>query len=176
MTGERVHIAAIVAMAENNCIGKDNDLPWHVPADLQRFKEITRGKPVIMGRKTFLSIYDRLGKPLPGRDNIVISRGGFHAAGITLCTTLEQALEEAQNIASAKDIDEIFIIGGARIYQQSLPFIERLYLTRIHKPVDGDAFFPDIDEKSWECVEQKDFPAQGDQPSFSFYNLIHRPA
>ena len=133
-------IAMIAAMAANRVIGKDNKMPWHLPEELGYFKRVTMGKPVIMGRKTFESI----GRPLPGRKNIVLSSNpGFRADGVTLVTTLEEAL------AAAGECDEVMIIGGARLYQQMLPKAERLYLTQIEVTVDGDAFFPEYQDFGW---------------------------
>jgi len=165
MTG----ISAIVAMADNFCIGKDNDLPWHIPEDLKRFKTLTMGKPVIMGRRTFESIYARLGEPLPGRTNIVVSRGGFKAEGVVVCQDITAAIEKARELVNLiKNTDEIFIIGGAQIYELAMPYIDRLYMTKIHTDVDGDAFFPVLDEKEWQQTARQDFEGV---PAFSFITL-----
>ena len=131
-------ISLIAAMANNRVIGKDNDMPWHMPADLKHFKAVTMGKPVVMGRKTFESI----GRPLPGRQNVVISRNkDWHHDGVLVATSTEEAL------AFLKDAQEIMVIGGGHVYQQFLPLASRLYLTFIDLEVEGDTFFPD-----WKAV------------------------
>ncbi|MBI2381727.1 MAG: type 3 dihydrofolate reductase [Gammaproteobacteria bacterium] len=133
-------ISLIAAMAENRVIGKDNQMPWHLPADLAHFKAVTYGKPVIMGRKTLESI----GRPLPGRHNIVVSRSAdFRPEGVTVVADLEAA------IAAAGDAPEIMVIGGATIYQQMLARADRLYLTFIELGVDGDACFPAWEPEAW---------------------------
>jgi dihydrofolate reductase len=151
-------IAIIVAVARNGVIGRDNALPWRLPGDLKHFKAVTLGKPVVMGRKTFESI----GKPLPGRSNIVISRrADFSAAGATMARDIEAALTLADAVARRDGADEIMVIGGAEIYRQVLPRCQRLYLTRVHAEVEGDAHFPAVDATQWECVSSEDFPAAG---------------
>jgi len=133
-------ISLIVATAENNVIGMDNKMPWHIPADFKHFKAITLGKPCIMGRKTYESILDQLGKPLPGRESIVISRGGYTHEGCTSASSVEEAIEKAKAITD----DEIMVIGGAQIYALTLPVADRIYLTRVHQSPEGDAFFPEF--------------------------------
>jgi len=133
----------IVAHADNRIIGKDNDMPWHLPADLAYFKKTTLGKPVIMGRKT----YESIGRPLPGRLNIVISRdASYSAQGITTVTSVEQALEAAGNV------EEIMVIGGGAIYAHCLPAANRLYITHINASIDGDTQFPEYDLNVWKKV------------------------
>ncbi|WP_411275680.1 dihydrofolate reductase [Daejeonella sp.] len=133
-------ISLIVAVDENNGIGKDNQLPWHLPADLKHFKNLTTGHPIIMGRKTFESI----GKALPNRHNIVISRqSDYLAEGVTVVSSLTQAF------ALCEDHDEAFIIGGAEIFMLALPLANVLYLTIIHHQFNADTFFPKIGTKSW---------------------------
>jgi dihydrofolate reductase len=130
----------IVAMANNNIIGRNNDMPWHLPADLAYFKKITLGKPIIMGRKTFESI----GRPLPGRRNIVISRDDhYQAAGIDVVNSVEQAL------ALVDGNDEIMVIGGGAIYSHCLAKAERLYVTHIDANIEGDTQFPDFYDGTW---------------------------
>src|SRR5688500_18799105 len=132
-------ISFLLAASENNVIGKDNKLPWHLPSDLKYFKNLTWGMPVVMGRKTFESF----GKPLSGRRNIVISRNNeWKAEGVEIANSIEKAVALAQQSA----VNEIFIIGGGEIFKTFLPKAERIYLTRIHHSFDGDAFFPEIDE------------------------------
>ena len=133
-------ISLIVAASTNNVIGNDGELPWRLSDDLKRFKAVTMGKPIVMGRKTFESI----GRPLPGRQNIVISRqDGFAADG---CDVV-QSIEEAVEVAAAAE--EIMVIGGSQIYAAFLPLADRIYLTRVHAEVEGDAFFPSLDESKW---------------------------
>jgi dihydrofolate reductase len=139
-------LSLIVAMARNSIIGVENDLPWHIPADLQRFKAITMGKPVIMGRKTFQSIEARLKKPLPGRPNFVISANGFSYPGVDVFSDLETAISEAR---FEYPDTELMIIGGASIYEQALPLVDRMYLTIVDQDARGDAYFPKFDEASW---------------------------
>lgn len=134
-------ISLIVAATENNIIGSDNKLLWHIPEDLKRFKALTLGKPIVMGRKT----YDSIGKPLPGRPNIVITRNPqWKADGVTVVTSLEDALKAAETLGP-----ETMIIGGATIYEAALPFATSVYLTRIHKVYTGDAAFPALSPSEW---------------------------
>jgi dihydrofolate reductase len=120
-------------------------MPWHLPADLQHFKAVTLGKPVLMGRRTFAAI----GRPLPGRRNLVLSRDlGFAAAGVETFSTLEQAL------AAAGDVDELMIIGGQTVYELALPHVQRVHLTRLHMQVEGDAHFPDLPPEQWREVSR----------------------
>lgn len=160
----------IVAMAENRCIGKDNQMPWHISEDLKRFKSLTTGHPVIMGRKTFESILGYLKKPLPNRTNIIISRSGYetdHDAHVF--KDIESAIFFGQKTAKELNKKEIFIIGGAQIYTQSLDLANRIHLTKIHKPVDGDAFFPEIDHEEWQETERTDY--KDHEPPYSFITL-----
>lgn len=158
-------VSIIGAMAENRVIGKDNLLIWHIPQDMKRFKNLTMGKPVIMGRKTFESILVQLGKPLPGRTNIVVSRKGFQSEGVEVYASLEAALEAAQHIEE----EEIFILGGAQIYEQILPIADRLYLTQVHKSYEGDAYFPIFENSGW-CLSEED-GHHGD-PAFTFQTWV----
>ncbi|MEM7618359.1 MAG: dihydrofolate reductase [Pseudomonadota bacterium] len=147
-----VKISMIVAAAENNVIGKDNKMPWHIPEDFKYFKANTLGKPCIMGRKTFESIYDMLGKALPDRPSIVISRSGFEHDEATSATSIPEAIEKAKELAT----DEVMIIGGATIYEQALEQADRIYLTRVHQSPEGDAFFPELDENDWKEISRDD--------------------
>jgi len=161
-------LALIVAAAENNVIGRNNQLPWYLPGDLQYFKAMTLGKPVIMGRKTFESI----GKPLPGRDNIVISRqADYEAEGIKLVSSLGQAIELGESINLINGAEEVMIIGGAQIYAESLALADRVYLTRVHRHVEGDAYFPELDESQWYEVAREDIAAAEPNP-FDFSYLV----
>lgn len=141
----------IVAAAENNVIGKDNQMPWHLPEDFKYFKSKTVGKPCIMGRKTFESIVAHLGKALPDRPNIVISRSGFDHDEAETYASIEEALEAAQQ----HDTEEVMIIGGATIYEQALPKADRIYLTRVNQSLDGDAFFPELGDE-WKETSRDD--------------------
>ncbi len=132
-------ISLIVAAADNNVIGKDNAMPWHIPEDFKHFKTVTMGKPCIMGRKTFESILESLGKPLPGRVNIVVSRTNYQHAGALTCRDLDEAIDQASKVEGAV---EIMIVGGAQIYALAIPQANRIYLTRVHQMPDGDAHFP----------------------------------
>jgi dihydrofolate reductase len=142
-------LSMIVATADNNIIGKDNDMPWHLPADLAYFKKVTLGKPIIMGRKTFESI----GRPLPGRRNIVISRDeNYQAEGIDSVTSVEQALALVDGSDGSQGAEEIMVIGGGAIYAHCLPKADRLYITHIKAAIDGDTKFPNYDDGSWQKI------------------------
>lgn len=162
-----VKLSLIVAMAENGVIGKDNALPWKISSDLKYFKKMTMGKPIIMGRKTFQSI----GKPLPGRVNIVITRDKtFSVEGVITALSLEMALEVGLNMARVKKVDEVMVIGGAEIYQLCLPEADRLYLTRVHGDVTGDTTFPALNSDDWLEYSHKRYKA-GEKDSHD-YSLI----
>ena len=157
-------ISMIAAMANNRVIGLDNKMPWHLPADLQHFKKVTTGKPVIMGRKTFESI----GRPLPGRRNIIITRNSeYTAQGIEVVTTPEAAL------ALVCAVEEVMIIGGGNIYEQFLPKAERLYLTFIDLDIKGDTQFPDYNKvANWDVKEeQENLPDEKNKSSYKFVTL-----
>lgn len=140
-------ISVIVAASENQVIGIDNKLPWHMPADLKYFKSHTLGKPIIMGRKTFESV----GKPLPGRHNIVITRQpDYEQEGVFVVPSIEAAIDKARTFEGS----ELFITGGTEIFKQALPLVQRVYLTRIHTVVEGDAHFPVIHEPEWTLVKE----------------------
>lgn len=157
-----MRVSIIVAMARNRVIGRDNEMPWHLPAELKYFKRVTMGKPVIMGRKTFESI----GRPLPGRHNIVVTRNrGYEAQGVTVVHALGEALE------AAGEVDEAVIIGGAELYRQALPVAERLYLTEIEAEPEGDARFPEIRPDHWREVSRVRREKDGDNP-FDFAWLV----
>lgn len=161
-------ISIIAAMAENGVIGINNKLPWHIPEDLKRFKQLTYGHPVIMGRKTCESIVDMLGNPLPGRPNIVISKSGFELEGIHVVTNIKAAVRKSKELILNSDGNEAFIIGGAQLFAQSMLFADRIYLTTVHKKVKGDAYFPRIDMSEWKKSDKQTF--SGD-PSFTFMTL-----
>lgn len=139
-------VALIVAMTPQRVIGRNNALPWHLPEDLQHFKRITMGHTIIMGRKTFESI----GKPLPGRHNVVISRNtGWKAEGVTAVISIEAAIKAADPAAGP-----VFVIGGAQIYQLALPLADELFVTLVHDNIEGDTVFPDPDWSRWQLVER----------------------
>lgn len=145
-------ISIVVAASQNNCIGSNNQLLWHLPNDMKFFKNTTWGMPVIMGRKT----YESMGKPLTGRTNIVVTRNaGWMAEGVKVAATLEEALV----LAADADAREAYVIGGGEIYRQALPLTHRIYLTRVHTVLEGDTFFPEISEQDWICLSKLDFSA-----------------
>ncbi len=145
-------ISLIVAVSRNGIIGIDNQLPWHLPEDLKYFKSVTMGKPIIMGRKT----YDSIGRPLPGRTNIVITRdSSWQAEGVEVARTLAQAMTLGQLACAQADVDEAMVIGGEQIYRMTLPAADRLYLTEVQAEVEGDAFFPEFDVKDWHQVSEQ---------------------
>lgn len=149
-------LAIICAMSLNRVIGRNNQLPWHLPADLQFFKRTTLGKPIIMGRKT----YESIGRPLPGRTNIVITRQQHLAYdGVHLATSLPMAIDKAQQAARDADKNEFFVIGGADLYEQALPLAQVLFITQVHTHVQGDAFFPEWDKSAWRLVNTEHYPA-----------------
>jgi dihydrofolate reductase len=143
-------VSLIVAMASNGVIGRGNGLPWKLPEDLRRFKASTMGKPLLMGRKT----YESIGRPLPGRVNIVLTRAaGWSAPGVSVVHTVEEAL------SAAGDASELMVIGGAEIYRLVMPFARRIYLTQVHAEVPGDTYFPALDLSQWVDVECAAYPA-----------------
>ena len=163
-------VSLVVAMARNRAIGRAGGLPWHISADLVRFKRITMGKAVIMGRKTFESI----GRPLPGRHNIVITRDpDYQGAGISVAPDLTAALAAGAAFNAVSGEREIMVIGGGEIYRQALPLAERIYLSEVQAEPPGDAFFPELPEGVWHEVEREDHDgreATADHP-YSFVVL-----
>ena len=151
-------IVLIVAVAENGVIGKDGALPWRLASDLKRFRALTLGRPVVMGRKTYLAI----GKPLDGRTNIVVTRDpDFKAAGTIVARSVEDALAAARADAQERGVDEIAIIGGADIYRQTMPLADRLEVTIVHARPVGDAFFAPIDPALWRELARREKPQGG---------------
>ena len=137
-------ISIIAAMDRNRLIGNNNELPWHLPADLAHFKKITLNKPILMGRKT----YESIGRPLPGRQNIVLTRkADLEIEGVTVVTSLEAAIEICEGI------DEVMVIGGGTIYELVIPQAQRMYLSYVDGEFEGDAWFPDFDESQWDISE-----------------------
>lgn len=163
-------LALIAAYAQNNVVGIDNKLPWHLPEDLKYFKRVTTGKAIIMGRKT----YESIGRPLPNRTNIVITRNTeFTAPGIEVVNSLDAAIELAESINEINGTEEVMVIGGAQIYNEALPKADRLYLTHVHAEVKGDAHFPQVDFSAWKEVGREDYAASETNPydySFAVYD------
>lgn len=158
----------VVAVSDNGVIGDGEKMPWHLPADLKRVKQITMGKPLVMGRKTFQSI----GKPLPGRTNIVVTRDrGFKAKGVEVVHDLSEALDLARRVALGDGVDEIVVFGGAEIYRQALDKVQRMHLTEIHLDVEGKTRFPDYDRTAWKETARTDHPERDDSPAHSFVTL-----
>lgn len=168
-----IEIVLIVAIAENGVIGAGGAIPWRLKSDMQRFKAMTMGKPVVMGRKTFLS----LPRPLPGRTNIVVTRdSGFSAAGAVVTTSLEQARAIAAGDAMRRFATEIAVIGGAEIYEQWMDIADRLEVTEVHARPEGDTCFPAIDAAKWrESARVRHRAGADDSADFSYVSYIRRP-
>lgn len=156
-------ISAVVALSENRAIGKNNQLLWHLPADLAHFKQITTGKPIVMGRKTYQSI----GRPLPNRSNVILTQDKqFKAEGCIIVHSIEAAL----TVSTGQD--EMCIIGGAEIYRQFMPWIERIYLTKVHHVFPADTFFPELNADEWKETESISHPPdEKNKYSYSFSTL-----
>jgi dihydrofolate reductase len=161
-----VSLVLVAAVADNGVIGRDNALPFRQSSDLKRFKALTIGKPVLMGRKTFVSI----GKPLPGRTNIVVSRDpDFAPDGVVVVRDLQAALAAARDDAQRRGAGEIAVIGGTGIFTQLMPLADRLEITHVHAQPAGDTYFPPIDATQWRAVSRSDHPAgPQDEASFSY--------
>lgn len=158
-------ISLVVAMDENRLIGADNRLPWHLPADLKHFKKVTMGHPIVMGRRTWESI----GRPLPGRTNIVVTRRvDYRAPGAVVVDSPEAAK------AAAGDCNELMVIGGARLYEDMLAEANRIYLTRIHAGFEGDTWFPELAEDEWACVSREDFEKDDRNPCDYTFMVLER--
>ncbi|SDF68156.1 dihydrofolate reductase [Mucilaginibacter sp. P25] len=158
-------LSIIVAIAKNHAIGKDNKLLWYLPNDLKHFKDVTTGHTVIMGRKTFNSV----GKPLPRRRNIVITRQAISIDGCEVVPTIEAAIE------LCKTEDEVFIVGGAEIYRQAIPLTNRIYLTIVDQDFEGDTFFPELNPDEWQEKDREDFePDEKNKYKYSFITLERR--
>jgi dihydrofolate reductase len=158
-----MRVSLIAAVAENGVIGRNNDLPWRLPADLRRFRRLTLGHPVLLGRRN----YESIGRPLPGRTNIVLTRrAGYAAPGCTVVHSLDEAL------AAAAGADEVFVAGGAEIYAQALERAQRFYLTRVHAEVPGDTRFPEVDWSRWrETARERHEPDAEHAYAYSFITL-----
>jgi dihydrofolate reductase len=161
-----MNIILLAAVSENGVIGRDNRLPWRLKSDMQHFRAVTAGKPVIMGRKT----YESIGKPLKGRTTIVVSRdAAFAAPGVLVAAVLDAALAVARGDALRRGADAIIVAGGAEIYLQTMPLATRLEITQVYKSVDGDARFPAINPQFWrETTRVEHEPGAEDEAAFAF--------
>lgn len=164
--GDHLEIVFVVAIAENGVIGLDNAMPWHLKSDLQRFKKITLNRPVIMGRKTFASI----GKALPGRTNIVVTRDKtFQAAGVVVATSLEAAHDIARGDALRRFVTDIMVIGGAELFSQWMHMADRLEITQVHAAPEGDTFLAPVSPKEWQEVARvRQAKGENDTADFSY--------
>ncbi len=165
-----MRLTLVVAAAENDVIGKDGDLPWHLPADLAHFKRVTLGRPIVMGRRTWESI----GRPLPGRENIVVSRNeGYAADGARVVGSLAAAIDHARSLGAP----ELMVIGGAGLYEAAMPVADRILLTRVHARIPGDTVMPPIDDDEWEIAGVSERPADDrNAHRLSFLELRRRSA
>jgi len=155
-------ISIVVAMSSNSLIGREGGLPWRLSEDLKHFKSITMGKPIVMGRLT----YESIGRPLPGRENIILTRDPeYKAEGCTIIHQLDQMK------SSASDADELMIIGGAQLYLETLPMANKLFVTEVHAELDGDTFFPDLDRSQWREIERQRFKAD-EKNDFDFSFVV----
>ncbi|MEX0976210.1 MAG: dihydrofolate reductase [Woeseia sp.] len=160
-----MRLTIVVAASTNNVIGLHGELPWHLPEDLRRFRQLTMGKALVMGRLTF----DAIGRPLPGRRNIVISgQADLHIDGCEVVPNPQAALRLVEGD------EEVMIIGGGRIYRHFLPQVERIHLTRVHTTVDGDVFFPALEASEWHVVEVEEFPAKDTRPTGFTVSTLER--
>ncbi len=162
-------LSIIVATDQNNLIGKDNNMPWHIPADLKRFKAITTGHTIIMGRKTYDSLPK---KPLPNRHHVVLTRQkGLYLKGCEILHSTQEVVERYGTI----DNEEVFIIGGGNIYKSLLPYTQKIYLTQVHAAFEGDTFFPPLDMvKEWCCIETTNFAIAKDNPYPHSFSILER--
>ncbi len=163
-------LSAIVATANKRVIGNKNSLPWRLPEDLQYFKQVTMGKPLIMGRLTFES----LGKPLPGRPHVVVTRQNHWSyPGVDVAHSLEAAIEKAYCLAQEMEVDEVMVVGGANVYHQALPLLEVIYKTEIKLDVEGDAWFPELDSNVWE-EQERSGPYKSEKSGLDYSFVIFR--
>lgn len=162
-------ISVVVAVSKNGVIGRDNGMPWRLSTDLQRFKKLTFGKPVVMGRKT----WESLGRPLPGRTNIVITRdAAYKADGAVVVPSIDAALKVGEQAARDADVNEICIIGGAQIYAQAMDKATHLHVTHIDAEIDGDAFFSIVDPKIWQIVSEENVPP-GEKDNYATRYVVY---
>ncbi len=159
-----VAIAMIAAVAENGVIGAGNDIPWRIPSDFAHFKRTTMGKPMVMGRKQFESV----GRPLPGRTNIVVTRqAGYQPDGVIVINDLTAAIAHARTIAEADGADEVMVIGGGEIYRQAMPLADRLYISHVALSPEGEVFFPEIDPAIWQVSDRLEvLPSEKDAAAY----------
>lgn len=158
-------LSIIVARAANGVIGRDNALPWRLPADLAHFKRTTIGRPIVMGRKT----WDSIGRPLPGRRSLVVTRNAsWSAPGAERASSLDAAL------AACADVDEVFVIGGAQLYADALPRADRVVVTEIARDYEGDARIPGLDPAQWRVASREAHAAEGDAPPYAFVDYVRR--
>lgn len=164
-----VPVAMIAAIGQNFVIGADGQIPWRLPTDFAHFKRMTLGKPLIMGRKT----YESIGRPLPGRTTLIVTRqSGYAPMGVLVCHSLEAAVEQAQGIAARDGADEVMIGGGAEIYSAAMPLSDRLYITHVAVSPEGDARFPPIDPVTWEVAHRHDI-VRGEKDNADFTVLTY---
>ena len=172
----RPSIAIVVAIAENRVIGRDGGLPWRLPADMTRFRSLTMGKPVVMGRRT----HESIGRPLDGRRNIVVTRRtGYRAPGCTVARSFDAALDVALDAArdSASGAAEVAVIGGANVYERALPVADRIHLTLVHASIEGDVRFPEFEPGTWREVAREERGAdERNGYDLSFIELVRRPS
>ncbi len=169
---DRIERVAVVAAAKNGAIGKDGWMPWHLPEDLKRFKALTLGKPMIMGRVTF----EAIGKPLPKRTTIVVTRDtgwSFDHENVRVCHDIESAITLADEIAAQDNVNEVIIAGGAQIYKIALPFTTRYELTKVHDDIDGDAFLEPLPADKWQETARETI-VNPDGPDYSFVTLTRQ--
>lgn len=157
-------IAMIAGVARNGVIGADGGIPWKIPSDMGFFKRTTMGKPIVMGRKQ----YETVGRPLPGRTNIVVTRqAGYAPEGVTVVNSLDAALEQARKVAESDGVGEVMVIGGGDIYAQAMALADRLYISHVDLAPEGDVVFPDIDAAIWQVVDEPEVPvSEKDSASF----------
>jgi dihydrofolate reductase len=166
-------IAMIAAVARNGVIGREGGLPWRIPSDMGFFKRVTMGKPIVMGRKQFESV----GRPLPGRANIVVSRQKtYRPEGVEVFSDFDAALDRARAVARTDGAKEVMIIGGGKIYALGMPVADRLYLTEVDAAPEGDTFFPQVDSERWQCVETLETtPSERDEACYKIAVYERRP-
>lgn len=170
---DQIKLCLVVAMAQNRVIGRDNQLPWRLPKDLAYFKQVTMNHPIVMGRKTF----DSIGRPLPGRENIVVTRQqNWSAEGAVVARSLEQALALARDLAKNKGLNKVMLIGGSELYTQSLELADRLYLTEVLANVEGDAYFPEFSREQWDEIERSEHSADQSNPYDYAFVVLNRHA
>ena len=167
----RVRLVLVVAVAENGVIGRDGAMPWRLSSDLKRFRKLTMGKPMVMGRKTF----EAIGRPLDGRDSVVVTRqAAFTAPGIHVANTFEAALLLAGELADGRGVEEIMVIGGAEIYAAALPLADTIYLTRVHAEPEGDTWFPELEPDQWREISRQRHPAGDRDDAASSFIVLER--